>query len=71
MARLGPWKASRLPTSDRVADVMTAMGRLLKEKPEAAVQVPYLMVHYNPFAAASLPEQIFGGPHDQHFRYLP
>lgn len=70
MAKLGPWKGPGLPSVERITEVMEALGKLYEERPEAAVQVPYLTVHYNPFAAAQLPDHVFNGPHDRHIKYV-
>jgi hypothetical protein len=70
MAKLGPWKGPGLPSVERVTEVVEALDRLYEERPEAALQVPFLTVHYNPYAVAPLPEQVFSGPHDRHIKYL-
>lgn len=70
MAKLGPWKGPGLPSVERITDVMEALTRLYEERPEAALQVPFLTVHYNPHTVASLPEHVFNGPYDRHIKYV-
>jgi hypothetical protein len=69
VAKLGPWSGPGLPSVDRVTAVVEAVAALYDERPEASLQVPCLTVHYNPFAAAVLPDHIFNGPHDRHVKY--
>src|SRR5688572_26399714 len=45
MAQLGPWKGPGLPSVERVTEVMEALDQLYEERPEAALQVPFLTVH--------------------------
>jgi hypothetical protein len=55
--------------SEVTAAIARAIVELSEASPETFYQVPYLMVHHNPFAVAPLPDGVFTGPHDRHFRY--